>query len=403
MPSTFSTPIDKFEFQLLIGPEWIKVEVPPQSPDLTNPAAFLALAVFIHQPTEGVLSIAGRPGYTDGTVLDWLEFLAHGERFEVQAYMPFQMGDRQAASCIAVQINNDARVKLRCAALEDGGNLLTITAMAPEEKWPGFGEMVDPIMASFALTRPAGQTVPLTRDDTSGVERSAANIEHSTSNVERSTSNVQQSQAEMDDPIDAAQYSPPGAQAPSGDIHTYAEFALSDNESTLLPDDPINANFRNLGAGLAPNILSIDRPARFATIGAGAIAALLRVPLGWNAIDDGRRTLIFDRQNDVQINFTLLAPDHNDVEEIFSSILRDIAEANPEAKYQRLDLDGLPAMVVRGQIIDGAPIEQAYVLKPLPHAPGQFLKVRMSGPASQLVRGGNLLELMLRDLQFAGQ
>jgi hypothetical protein len=60
----------------------------------------------------------------------------------------------------------------------------------------------------------------------------------------------------------------------------------------------------------------------------------------------------------------------------------------------------MPAMVVKGQVINGETLEQAYVLKPLAHRPNTMLKCRATATAENFVRAGDLLEILLKGMKF---
>jgi hypothetical protein len=235
-----------------------------------------------------------------------------------------------------------------------------LTGMCPVERWDELSPLLDQVLASFELIERQGQTVPLVGE---------------------------------------------GASAPTPPtVKTCADLALAADAASLDPEHPINAGIRAGGAGLVPRVLEVDLAGKRATLGAGAIEAIFDLPLGWHVIDDGRRTLVFDPGNQIQVNFNLLfAPDGGELppsDSIFQSILADVAQANPEAQFQKFDLEGMPAMVVKGQVINGEALEQAFVLKPVPSRPNVMLKCRATSSAENLVRAGDLLELILKGMRW---
>jgi len=153
--------IPQFEYRLLLPGGWRKLDTPEAMPDFSNLAAFLALGVFIHEPTMAIVSIAARPGYGDGTLLDWLKYVSGEQSFAVESLEPFIVSAGQAASALATQENDGGQTRLRVVALEDGGNFFTLTAMAPVESWDALKDLLDRILSSFTLAKPRGPTIPV--------------------------------------------------------------------------------------------------------------------------------------------------------------------------------------------------------------------------------------------------
>jgi len=156
---TVTPPIPQFEFRLLLPSGWRKLETPKEELDFTNLAAFLPLGIFIQDSTFGILSIAARPGYGDGTLLDWLKYVAGTQSFEVETLEPFMVSAGSAASAIATQENDAGKTRMRVVALEDGGNFFTLTGMTPIESWDAMKESIDKILSSFTLAHPQGPTI----------------------------------------------------------------------------------------------------------------------------------------------------------------------------------------------------------------------------------------------------
>src|SRR4051812_16030774 len=84
--------VPNFEFSLLLPDGWVKVETQPEQPDFSDLGAFLALGVFVDERTMAVVSIAGRPGYPEGAVLDWLGFAANQKGMNLDQFGPFPVG-----------------------------------------------------------------------------------------------------------------------------------------------------------------------------------------------------------------------------------------------------------------------------------------------------------------------
>src|SRR4051794_34138381 len=102
---TITPAIEQFQFRLLLPSGWRKLDTPPEQPDYSNPTAFLPLGIFIHEPTMAIVSIAARPGYGEGTVLDWLKYVAGAQSFKVDDLEPFTISAGAGASALATQEN----------------------------------------------------------------------------------------------------------------------------------------------------------------------------------------------------------------------------------------------------------------------------------------------------------
>jgi hypothetical protein len=349
--ATVITPVERFHFNLFVPEDWAKVELQPERPDFSDSATFLALAVFVDERTMAIVSVAARPGYAEGTVLDWLGHAAGLKGIQLDSLQPFDTATGRGASGLAVQQNDGGPTRLRVVAVEDGGNLFMLTGMCPVDRWDDLSPLLGAVLASFDLIEKRGQTVPLVRDGQAGP-------------------------------------TPPKSK-------TCADLALARDASSLDPNHAINAGIRDSGAGLVPRVVSVDVAAGKATVAAAAIAAVFDLPLGWHAIDDGRRTFVFDPGNQIQVNFNLLFARGGrglpSSDETFRDILADVARQNPDARFQKFDLDGMPAMVVKGQVINGEALEQAYVLRRIAARPDALLKCRATSSAENLVRAGDLL------------
>jgi len=379
---TITPPVAPLEFTILVPPGWERVMPPNQSPDFSDPKAFLALAIFTHPMIYGIVSIVARPAYGDGTLLDWLRYLAREQGFDVELCEPFTAGGKPAVSIVATQDQEQGQVRLRVALIEDGGSMIVATGMAPVEHWMSAQGMMEMMISSFALTKPQGRTARLTPDDPEPAPAASA----------------------PSSPEAAPPSSPEPAAAPSAPgAGSYAPFALSDDATTLDPEHPTNVSLRDNGGGLVPRVLSVDKERWVAFVGAGAIEAILPAPLGWHVIDDGKRTLMFDRLHDIQVNLNLIDPAGAGPDAIFNEILADVAKESPETKYNLTDLEGMPAMVLRDVVIDGTTLQQLYLLKPVPHRPEMRLKIRatLSDP-QHIVLVGDLVERLVNDIQFAG-
>lgn len=356
IPQTIIPSLSQFTFTVGLPDGWVKVDVPGEQPDFSDPGKFLLLAVYVHNPTYSVFAAAVRPGYGDGTVLQWLQYLAGQQNWTVERLEPFGMGPHRAASAIAVQPNEDGPTRARACLFEDAGNLFTVSAMTSLENWEKQAGLFDEILSTFALAQVKGSTVPLAPDEA------------------------------------------PASSEPT--TKTYADFALADDYSSVDPEHPMNRNIREAGHGFVPNRSAVDLEGKSVTLAAGAIVAAFKIPFGWHALDDGRRTLVFAPDNSIQINFERINAGETPPEQVLQTILDGLVQESPEVKSAFSDLGGMPCMVIRDLVSGGETLQQVYVLKAL-NSPGHYLKCRMTSTSGEgLVRAGDLFELVIRDMQF---
>ena len=139
-------------------------------------------------------------------------------------------------------------------------------------------------------------------------------------------------------------------------------YAKADNPGTLDPEHPFNASLRDQGIGFVPNVLEMDAEAKTARLGAGAIQALIRVALGWYVIDDGRRTMVLDPDEKIQINLSVIPKDGRTIDQILDAIQSEAEQSYPEPEFIRFANDGISALAVRNITVNDEPIEQIHMM-----------------------------------------
>ena len=182
---------------------------------------------------------------------------------------------------------------------------------------------------------------------------------------------------------------------------TFEQFALADDERSLDPDSAYNAQFRDGGLGFVPNLLSADPERKAAVIGCGAIEAILVIPFGWHALDDGQRTLIFDRDSQIQINFNLMNFQGASMEEVIRSLVAATLAEYKTAEHLELSFGtDQPGLAFRNMNDNGTLLQQCYLWRTVPHHAGVHLQVRVTAENDQMDRAMNLLELLMSHIRF---
>lgn len=187
---------------------------------------------------------------------------------------------------------------------------------------------------------------------------------------------------------------------------TLADFARPEGAASLADDNTINANLRDNGIGLVPRVLGIDEAAGAATVGCGAIMAMMQIPLGWHIIDDGRRVLVFDADSQVQINFRLVDAGVEDAALLIEQVLAALAPQAGEAKWITMELAGMKTLAVRGLPIDAGDqgqvlVDQVFMYKPVPGHPTRFCEIRTTTEIERIEAAMDMVELIQDSMQFA--
>jgi hypothetical protein len=344
------------------------IDLPAETLNVEDPLAFLPLGIAMAQYGAVVFSVGARPAYSDGTVSQWLTWLAKERGLdpsEVEAEAGFHY---RAAGCWGMQVQDGLTLRSRIVLMEDGGRMINLSCLAPVQLWPSVEPTLMHMLRSFRLTTEKGGTVALAPSE------------------------------------------PPGAGAPAepepepvviedtGAPETFANLALADDAGALDPEHELNARLRDQGAGLAPNVLHVDARQKKALVAGGAIVALFEVPFGWHVSDDGKRTLVFDAAGKIQINLRRHAREGEDDKRILKTILRGLKQDWPQLDSRLMVLGGYACLGVRNVSTNDEPIEQAYLIVPARH--DEVLQVRVTASPDEITRAVNLAELVIKSMRY---
>src|SRR4051794_32574640 len=98
---TVTPAVPQFAFRIALPPGFRQMDLPAEQPDFSDLGKFMALGVFVDERTFAIVAVAARPGYPDGTVLDWLGFAANQQGMTVEQFEPFTTQAGPGASAIA--------------------------------------------------------------------------------------------------------------------------------------------------------------------------------------------------------------------------------------------------------------------------------------------------------------
>lgn len=382
-------------FSCVVPDTWVEVPIPAEEYDLDNPAVFIPLLVRMAPYGAVVFTIAARPAFDSGSVQDWAEYLATQNNLSVESILEARV-NRMPSIVIDATMPSDAGVmRSRSVFLEDGRRLFNIGALAPDAIWASVKNDFDRLLGAFALDDVQGLTAAPLREMTSESAIDLTAISQALAAASPSETTATPPNTKADESV--APESADGAASDDRPARA-ADVALADDASTLDPELEINVNLRNSGAGLVPRVLNVVESEKYAVVGAGAIESLFHVPFGWHVIDDGRRTLVFDVKGNVQINLNLRPAGPSEIIPLLTSIGDELAQANPEALFLKMELMGMPCLAIRDLLIDGEKLDQAYLARPS-HREGMALVCRVTASRSEMTRAVNTAEVILTSMQ----
>ena len=349
-------------------------ELPPETPDFSDGATFMPLAVAMTSYGPMVFTVAARPAFDDGAVSQWLEFICDKEGYPHSEITETRIGALPAVTCDATQQATDGTaMRMRFVLLEDGGRIFQMSAMAPDALWSAVIEKMTPMLASFELRESRGTQVQLLP----GVPLPTP-----------PTENISPESL----PTEAASAASPAPAAEPSATMTPEEFialALAEDAASLDPEHPVNANLRNRGVGFVPRIVSTDAETRCAVLAASAVEGFLRVPFGWHVNDDGRRTLVFDAGGRIQISLNQRAHEGASEAECARHLIQPHLENEPGLPHIEHSMGGIAAAGVRGVNVEGAVLDQFFLVRDLGRE-GRHLVARVTATAEDMKRALDL-------------
>jgi hypothetical protein len=372
--------------RLAVPRDWQAPELPPEEVDFNSPEAFFPLALVAAPWAAIVMTIAARPAFEDGTVQDWSLFLLNSQGIRPSALMPGRIGNLEGLVGIGRQEQEGTWLENRFAFFEDGGRLLYLGLFAPEAISSPLEGTWQTALRTFALDRPQGQTVPLVP----GLAPPAARVMAAVEEAAEVASPEPETPEEEESASSAIPETELGFYAKSGDL------------ATLDPEHPVNARLRDQGIGFVPNIIASDLKAKTATIGAGAIAALLQVALGWHVNDDGRRTLLLDPAGKIQISMNLVATNGRSPEQILDEIEAEAEQSYPHPEFSRFAQGGIWALRVGNIAINDEAIVQVHLLTAWAEE-SMMVRTRITADGESMRFAMNYAQLMLESAKFGNE
>lgn len=365
--------LEHLKCRLLLSNDFARVELPPeaQQVDFTEPAKFLPLAVFSATYAPLIIVVSARPAYDDGALSQWLAYLCGENKQDRGEIEQVDAVGISGVVCDAAQLDGDgdparSRLSLFC----DGGRLFSVSGIGAHQLWKGPGaESVSRAIRSFELASTTGKTPPLFPNVGAPSNTSAADEAPASppSEPQRSDASGQTAICKPDE---------------------WAALVL-DDASALDPEDSMNAGLRNSGVGLVPNVMYKDLDTKSAKVAAGAVRGFLTLPAGWHCIDDGKRTLVFDRGGKIQVNLSLRRSEGETSNAFATTLVRQYLEAQPGVQTFNGSMDGIDMAGVIDINIDGETLCQAFLVRPT-RDPELMLVARTTGKREDFTAAMNL-------------
>lgn len=367
--------------------DWVVVPLPDEAHDFSDPLHFAPLVVLMAPWGAVLFAVAARPAYADGAVAQWLEHAGRKRGLDPGTIEQQPIGEVAGAGCWAGQIENGMMMRARLAMFEDGERIVQISCMAPDSLWHTMAPTFLHMLATFRLLATRGGTAAV-----------APAGEALADNTFVAHPEAKAKPAAAPGPLPLPDVGSVGG--PEGDPTPAIAVALAETMQTFDPEHPLNVRMRDAGAGLVPNVLDHHDQERWATLGPGSLLGTMRVPFGWHVIDDGRRALVFDAGGHTQVSMQLLQREGRTDEVILGEKLPELQREWPTMRHLRTAVMGMQCLLVRDAKVDGKPIEQAYLLRSAPR--GLVLQTRVTSSPEHFSKASDLAEVLLRDLQFAG-
>jgi len=352
-------------FSVSIPTDFHQVDLPAEQPTFENPIYMFPLFVCMARYGAVVFAAAARPAYDNGSVQEWAMYLTQTQGMKLESASATIINGQHAVILNLTQETEAGPMRSRVAAMEDGKRFIALTIMAPEQVWPSVEPLLSATLMSFRLDSPKGPSMSLTPG---GPVPESFTPEAIAGSVDAQPSHPR-------------------------------DVAIAYDAASLDSEHPMNVRLRENGVGLVPRVLETNTDDRFALIGAGAIEAIFKIPFGWHAIDDGKRTLVFDEAGKVQLNLSL-RPTPQGARVMIADLLAEHLAQQPDIQHITLELCGMPCLAFRNYRVNAEVLEQAFLVKDVGRE-GMSVVARITATGEDMERAMNLAEVVLRDLKTA--
>jgi hypothetical protein len=191
-----------------------------------------------------------------------------------------------------------------------------------------------------------------------------------------------------------------------GISHTksWRDFSLAAHARSLDPSSKTNRYLveqRRMGS--VPKVIAINEAERWASVELPAVSATVKVPLGWHVLDDGNRSLIFDPDGAVQVNFSLVPAEGRDVDQLIEQTKQQALAGQPERPTLVQQIGAMKLLAVADLQIEGETLDVCWMYTMAPVADELFLQVRVTASKDRMTGAMDLFELLMTEFTFLVQ
>jgi hypothetical protein len=161
-------------YSMLVPEGFVQGQLPNEDVDFDNPTQFAPLAIFASPVAMAIITVAARPAYETGSVLQWMRYLMEHYDLQLESVEAANIGSKvehPALIISAKQEQEGQKLRFAVVAFEDGGRFVQAQGICPEELWPSFGAALTEAVQSVTLSSPKGPTHDLDSMDAQGWER----------------------------------------------------------------------------------------------------------------------------------------------------------------------------------------------------------------------------------------
>jgi len=174
--------------------------------------------------------------------------------------------------------------------------------------------------------------------------------------------------------------------------------ALADNAGALQAKHSINRDAAKRGLGKTPAVIETHVHEKFAMVHASAVAATFDVPFGWHVVDNGKRTLVFDADHEIEVHLDVRQA-ADGARAFLKGVLADQRKRQPSVKAQLSEnADGSGFLVMQNYEEKGESNLRAYATHAAKND-GELIVAQVSAKPSDLIRALNLTTFILRHLE----
>ncbi len=160
VPSRFAS-LPGLAFEINVPGDFVEPQLPQEEPRFEEPTFMMPLWVASSPVALALVTVSARPAYEDGSVIEWVQYLAAAQGLTLKACMPGRVGPHAAILAEATQEQDGTMLEFQFAAVQDGEFLFIVMGMVPEGLALSFRPALERAVASFRLVSPAGPRVPL--------------------------------------------------------------------------------------------------------------------------------------------------------------------------------------------------------------------------------------------------